>query len=344
MQPRTYSTGGLSAGGDWGVRFPAHGMIKCFSVIRGECWLKVETNAEPIRLQPGSCFLLPRGWPFSLSSGPSQPLKPWETLSQQERYNGILPLAPGDDFLMLGSHFRLEGDARFLLDALPPVVLLESEAQRESLRWAVERLLREMCEPQPGSILIAQQIAYTMLVEALRLHVAEDVGKDQGWLAALADARLRAALSSIHQEPARAWTVADLAHVAGMSRTAFSQLFKEKVGKSPIEYMTYWRMTLAAERLKDSKESVSSIAPAVGYKSESAFSAAFKRERGTSPESIVALKRWVSPHQRPYHRLRTIGDQTTYEDLDAASTRVRLHAPDSTRARQLSDLANLVTA
>ena len=283
VQPQTYSTGGLSAGGDWGVRFPAHGMIKCYSVVRGECWLAVDNIAEPIRLQSGSCFLLPRGWPFSLSSGPAQPLAAWETLSQQERYNGILPLTPGEDFLILGSHFRLEGDARFLPDALPPVVLLESEAQRETLRWAVERLLREMRDPQPGSTLIAQQIACTMLVEALRLHVAKYVENGSGWPAALADPRLGAALSAIHREPARAWTLADLAHASGMSRTAFAQLFKQRVGRSPMEYLTHWRMTIAAKRLKNQKESISSIAPAVGYKSESAFSAAFKREWGSSP-------------------------------------------------------------
>ncbi len=173
LQPQTYATGGLSAGGDWGVRFPAHGMIKCYSVVRGECRLTVDNIAEPIRLRTGSCFLLPRGWPFSLSSGPAQPPAAWETLSQQERYNGILPLTPGDDFIILGSHFRLEGNARFLLDALPPILLLESEAQRETLRWAVDRLLREMRDSQPGSTLIAQQIACTMLVEALRLHVAK---------------------------------------------------------------------------------------------------------------------------------------------------------------------------
>ena len=283
VEPRTYSTGGISAGGDWGVRFPAHGMIKCYSVVRGACWLSVEGVAEPIQLQTGSCLLLPRGWPFSLSTKLSQPLRSWELLSQQERYNGILPLTPGDDFLILGSHFRLEGDARFLLDALPPIVLLDSEAQRDSLRWAVDRLLREMRDPQPGSTLIAQQIAYTMLVEALRLHVSEDEGKSPGWLAALADARLRAALSSIHQEPARPWTLAGLAHVAGMSRTAFAQLFKVKVGRPPMEYLTHWRMTLASKRLEGPKESVFSIASAVGYKSESAFSAAFRRTRGSSP-------------------------------------------------------------
>ncbi len=290
MQPSTYATGGLSAGGDWGVRFPAHGMIKCYSVVRGECWLAVEKVAEPIRLRTGSCLLLPRGWPFSLSSEPSQPLKSWEMLSQQERYNGILPLTPGDDFLILGSHFRLEGDTRFLLDALPPVVLLESEAQRESLRWAVDRLVREMRDPQPGSTLIAQQVAYTMLVEALRLHAAEDIERDPGWLSALADVRLRAALSLIHREPARAWTLAALAHAAGMSRTAFAQLFKEKVGKAPMKYLTHWRMTIAAKQLKKPKESIYSVASAVGYKSESAFSAAFRRERGNSPREHIRTK------------------------------------------------------
>ena len=290
VQPRTYATGGLSAGGNWGVRFPSHGMIKCYSVVRGECWLAVDNTPEPIRLGTGSCLLLPRGWSFSLSSEPSQPLTSWEMLSQQERYNGILPLTPGDDFLILGSHFRLEGDARFLLDALPPVVLLESEEQRQSLRWAVDRLLREMRDPQPGGTLIAQQIASTMLVEALRLHVAEDIKKYPGWLAALGDLRLRAALSCIHGEPARAWTLAGLAHAAGMSRTAFAQLFKQKVGRSPMEYLTHWRMTIAAKRLKNAKESISSLAPAVGYKSESAFSAAFKREWGSSPREHSRAK------------------------------------------------------
>ena len=182
VQPRTYATGVLSAGGNWGVRFPKHGMIKCHSVVKGECWLSVDGVPDPIQLHTGSCLLLPRGRPFSLSNGLSEPLDPWELLSKQERYNGILPVTPGEDFLILGSHFQLEGDARFLLDALHPVVLLESETQRETLRWAVERLLLEMRDPQPGSTVIAQQIAYTMLVEALQPHASEDIVRDQdGW-------------------------------------------------------------------------------------------------------------------------------------------------------------------
>ena len=285
VEPRTYATGGLSAGADWGVQFPAHSMIKCYSVVRGECWLAVHGAAEPMRLKAGSCFLLPKGRPFNLSSDPSQQLTSWTTLSDQERYNGVLPITPGNDFLILGSHFSLQGDAGLFLDALPSVVLLQSETQRDSLQWAVERLLREMRDPQPGGTLIAQQIACTMLVEALRLHVAGD-NNNPGWLAALADARLRPALAGMHREPARAWTLAELAHLTGMSRTAFAQRFREKVGKTPIEYLTHWRMALAAKLLKDEKP-ISVVASAVGYQSESAFSAAFKQRRGSSPRSFV---------------------------------------------------------
>ena len=291
VQPRTYATGGLRAGGTWGVRFPKHGMVKCYSVVQGQCWLAVDGVSEPVPLRAGNCLLLPRGWPFILSSEASAPLDTWESLSKQERYNGITEVSPGEDFLILGSHFQLEGDARFLLDSLPPIVLLESETQRESLRWAVERLLREMRDPQPGSTVIAQQIAYTMLVEALRLHAWDGSEQGPGWLAALADARLRKALASMHGEIARTWTVEELAHAAGMSRTAFAQLFRRVVGKSPMEYLSSWRMTVAAKKLWDREETVSSVAAAVGYDSESAFSAAFKRHWGSSPREHRRSKR-----------------------------------------------------
>ena len=129
-----------------------------------------------------------------------------------ERYNGVVAASPGDDFFVLGSYFALEGDGRFLLDVLPPVVKVDNDMQRESMRWAVERLLREMRDPQPGGTLVAEQVAYTLLVEALRLQLTDEADRGQGWLPALADNLMRSALSSMHQEPARAWTVQELAH------------------------------------------------------------------------------------------------------------------------------------
>jgi AraC-like DNA-binding protein len=170
-------------------------------------------------------------------------------------------------------------------------VRLENDPQRESLRWAVERILREMREPRPGGTLIAQQVAYTMLVEALRMHLVNDSQQGPGWLSALADSRMRVALSAMHAEPARAWTLQDLARTAGMSRTAFAQVFKRTVGKSPMEYLTHWRMTVAAKRMENGGETISSVSPALGYKSHSAFSAAFKRHWGASPREHMRAQR-----------------------------------------------------
>jgi AraC-like DNA-binding protein len=155
------------------------------------------------------------------------------------------------------------------------------------IRWAVERTLREMRDFQPGGTLVAQQVAYTLLVEALRLHVAAGTRRVTGWLFALSDARMNSPLSCMHQSPAREWTLQDLARCAGMSRTAFAQAFKKTVGESPMAYLTRWRMTLAANRLQDKRESISSIAPSLGYRSESAFSAAFRRQWGSSPRQYL---------------------------------------------------------
>lgn len=288
LRPRTYVTGGITAGGQWSVRFPAHEGMKCYCVVAGACWLSMEGVQEPARLQAGSCALLPHGRPFVLASDLTLPSRDaWELLTTVGRYNGILSASPGEDFFVLGSHFALQGDAHFLLDVLPPIVMLENPSQRESLRWAVERMLREMRDPQPGGTLIAQQVAYTLLVEALRLHLGDDRQPGTGWLSALGDSRMGAALACIHGDPARAWTLQDLARAAGMSRTAFAQAFKRTVGTSPMGYLTQWRMTLAAKRMQDTGETISSIAPAVGYKSESAFSAAFKRRWGRSPREHI---------------------------------------------------------
>ncbi len=197
---------------------------------------------------------------------------------------------------MLASYFVLEGDARFLLDVLPPVVMLSDPLQVESMRWAVERLLRELHNPQPGGALVTQQIAYTMLVDALRMHLDSGSQRGQGWLSALADKRMRAALSAIHSEPANAWTVQKLAYTVGMSRTAFAQTFKKFVGSSPMEYLTTWRMTLAANRIQLRGESVASITPVLGYQSESAFSAAFKRKWGSSPRTFARKLKYRQSH------------------------------------------------
>jgi AraC-like DNA-binding protein len=134
-----------------------------------------------------------------------------------------------------------------------------------------------------------------MLVQALRLHLAEGLKGGVGWLFALADKQMSAAISSMHDDPARRWTLQELAERAGMSRSTFALKFKETVGKSPMDYLTRWRMLLAGDRLTTSSDPNSVIALSLGYESESAFSTAFKRTMGCSPRQYSRGRTPASP-------------------------------------------------
>jgi len=131
--------------------------------------------------------------------------------------------------------------------------------------------------------MVLQQLAITLLVQALRLHLAQGLKGGISWLFALGDPRMAAAITAMHNDPGRRWTLQLLAECAGMSRTVFTIKFKETVGQSPMEYLTRWRMLLAGERLTNSSASIAVVAHTLGYESESAFSTAFKRVMGSSP-------------------------------------------------------------
>jgi AraC-like DNA-binding protein len=135
-------------------------------------------------------------------------------------------------------HFLLEGPhAHILVGLLPPIVHLRSEADRAAIRWSLEQLMHELRFPQPGSVLIAQPLAYSMLVQALRLYVGAGGEERVGWLFALPDDQLGRALHALHKEPSHAWTPLELARVAGMSRSSFAEKFRRKVGRPAMDYL-----------------------------------------------------------------------------------------------------------
>lgn len=143
---------------------------------------------------------------------------------------------------------------------------------------------------QPGAartatrrLLVAQQLATLMLVQALRRHLIEGISSGVGSLVALADPHMKAAITAMHDDPSHRWTLQSLAERAGTSRTSFALKFKETAGTSPMEYLTRWRIMLAGDRLATSRDSVSEITQALGYESESTFNTAFKRLQGCSP-------------------------------------------------------------
>lgn len=284
LKLHSYACGGFDVGGDLSIQFPKHAGIKCYAVVSGDAWLAVDGTADPVQLKSGDCFLLTRGRSFCLATKPGLPPVDFQTLRGDARNGSIGSYNGGGRFFMVGGHFALSGNhAGILLGALPPIVHLQQESQRAVLRWSIEQLMEELREPQPGSLLIAQHLAHMMLLQALRLHLSDAPHGRVGWLFALADKQMGAAISALHEAPGHRWTLQKLAERVGMSRSTFAQKFKDTVGESPMEYLTRWRMLMAGDRLVNSTEPVSVISLALGYESEAAFSTAFKRVMGCSP-------------------------------------------------------------
>lgn len=284
LKPRNHMSAAFDAAGDWSVQFiDQQNSIKCGAVVTGRCWLTVEGAAAPVRLEPGDCFLLPAGRPFRLATDLDLPPVEAGRIFSPQRSGGVVVHGGGGDFFLVSTRFMLEGaHAGILLGMLPPIVHIRHAPEQAALRWSVERMMQEMREPRPGGFLVIQHHAHMVLLQALRLHLDEARG-GTGWLFALGDRQMGAAIGAMHDDPARRWTLHDLAAVAGMSRSSFALRFKETVGSSPMEYLTRWRMLLAADRLAHGDEPVSVISLALGYESESAFSTAFKRAMGCSP-------------------------------------------------------------
>ena len=301
LKPQSYSSGGFAVRGDMAIHFPRHQGIKCYAMLAGECWLVVEDVPEPVLLKAGDCVLLPRGVPFRLAT--DLELEPVHHTVAIARF-GMSSEAPGataDARYVVGGHFALSGShAGMLLQSLPPIVHIRRESDKAALRWSLERMREELRDPRPGGALIRQQLAYMMLIQALRLHLADATSAGPGWLSALADKQMSIAITAMHNDPGHPWTLQSLAERVGMSRSVFALRFRETVGTTPVEYLTRWRMLLAADRLKNSSDGLSAIARSLGYESESAFGKAFRRVMGCSPRQygrsaprLISMKRTV---------------------------------------------------
>lgn len=290
LKPRSLACGGFAIPEDLAISFPKHQGIKCYAVLAGKFWLVLEGLPDPIEMNVGDCFILPRGLPFQLTSDLALKPVPYTMALEGLKKSAEMPHLGDGARYMAGGFFAFTGShAEMLLHALPSVVHIRREQDKAALRWSLERLREELRNPQPGGSLIAEQLAYTMLIQALRLHLADATNVAPGWLSALSDRHMGAAIACMHNDPGHPWTLHLLAQRVGMSRSVFAQRFRETVGATPMEYLTRWRMLLAADRLRNSNEGLSAIAHSLCYDSPSAFGKAFRRVMGCSP------KRYASP-------------------------------------------------
>lgn len=297
--------------GAWGQRFPAVPGAAGFQVIlRGSCWLippEDDAGAAPIPLSAGDVVFFAQGHPYGLADSPATPLAATACDPAAEDLALFVSDSVGPDTpdggeattVTLCGGYRLDPQrAHPLLHDLPGLIHLPTRATpatgdapeagpdaKADLGALVALLGREIASPRPGTDAVVPALLDMLLLYILRAWFGEQLarGTATGWAAALSDPAVRTALHAVHQDPARPWTVESLGREAGMSRAAFAARFTALVGRPPLAYLTWWRMTTAARLLRDSDAGLAEIAARVGYSSEYAFGAAFKRVYGTAP-------------------------------------------------------------
>ena len=281
LRPGAAMSKPISGRGRWGVRYAAHDAPGFTIILEGECWLSFDGN-EPMRVRKGDFLLLPSTPSFTLSSHPGIACTLGNPMEAPVRHGE----QEGDpDFVSLGGTFRIEQvNAPLLLALLPSLIYIPASGGRsERLSRLIELIMDECGHDDPGKEMVLHRLLEVLLVEALRWR---GIGADDaraGLLNGMRDPLLARVLRTMHADVRANWTVAALAKIAGLSRSAFAARFGEVLGCGPIEYLARWRMALAKDSLLRGAKTLDRIADEIGYESASAFSTAFRKRLGISP-------------------------------------------------------------
>ncbi|CDG81209.1 AraC family transcriptional regulator [Janthinobacterium agaricidamnosum] len=280
LQPSAVHSKCISGAGRWGIRYAAFGQPSFCAVLEGSCRLAVE-GRQAVTLAAGDFVLLPATPGFTLSGCEAvipEYIDPRHTLATAEEVRHGTPHGP-PSVRMLGGYFVFDSpDAALLVSLLPALMHLRGATRLSSL---VRLVSEEACADKPGRELVLTRLVEVLLIEALRSTPGHD--SPPGLLRGLADVRLAAALRQMHADPARPWTVAQLAQESALSRSAFFDRFTRAVGLRPMEYLLAWRMAVAKDLLRRHGIGLAQVAERVGYSSASTFSTAFSRHVGQPP-------------------------------------------------------------
>jgi len=277
----------------WGMAMPAIPDTMMFHfVTEGRCWLEVD-DLEPRVLEPGTLALVPHGRGHSLVHEPGGPAVDLFAIPREElsdRYELIRHGGGGAmTRLVCGAVYFDNPAARQLVDLLPRVICVDawSATQVEWLHGTLRFMASEARQLKPGGETIITRLADVLVIQALRTWLADEGSCESNcegnWLRAIQDPQIGKAIVQVHRDPAAPWSVQELAATAGMSRSGFAARFKEVAGEPPLQYVTRWRMLMATSRLQESDTTLAELSERCGYRSEAAFSRAFKRAMGVSP-------------------------------------------------------------
>ena len=280
LRPQTVFTKIISGAGRWGVRYTEFGSPSFSVVMEGGCRLTVD-GGETVTLAAGDFVMFP--------ATPGLVMTGFEPVMPTPMTPVLMPSPTGEirhgrrsgpaDVRLLGGCFVFDSpDAALLVSLLPAMIHVRGVPR---LTVLVEMLREESGEERPGRELILSRLVELLLIESIRATRCKTA--PPGLIRGLGDPRLATAIRLIHGDPAKPWTVTELARASALSRSVFFDRFTDAVGMPPMEYLLGWRMALAKDMLRRGELSLSAVAERVGYGSASTFSTAFSRHVGLPP-------------------------------------------------------------
>jgi AraC-like DNA-binding protein len=278
----------------WSLRIQDEAPLALVAIVEGEAWV-VPDDREAVPLAAGDVALMRGPDPYILADDPATPpqavIHPGERCTTPEggaltemSHFGVRTWgnSPEGSTVMLVGAYQMRGEiSRRLLGALPPLLVLPGESWDSPL---IPLLAGEITKDDPGQEAVLDRLLDLLLIAVLRAWFARPEAEAPAWYRARSDPVVGHVLRLLENNPARAWTVAELAAQAGVSRAVLARRFTELVGEPPIKFLTGWRLTLAADLLREPNATIGWVAAQVGYGSSFALSTAFKRERGISPQ------------------------------------------------------------
>ncbi|MFC7896491.1 AraC family transcriptional regulator [Streptomyces sp. NPDC057381] len=282
----------------WAVRVEDGAPLTVMLAVRGDAWVVPDTG-ERLRLRAGDLAIARGPDPYTCADDPATAPQALILPGGECSYPDGRPLGGSMDLgvrswgdrpdgatvLLIGTYLVRGEIGGRLLDALPPLLSLTSDQWECPL---TPLLMTEVTRDEPGQEVVLDRLLDLLVIAALRSWFAGPRAEPPAWYRALGDPVVGRALRLLQADPAHPWTVASLAAKAGVSRAALARRFTGLVGEPPMAYLTGWRLALAADRLRDTDDTLGAIARQVGYGGAFALSTAFKRVYGVSPQEYRA--------------------------------------------------------
>ena len=278
----------------WCLRILAESPVTLLAVVKGEAWV-IPDEGEPVRIGPGDIAVTRAPDHYNVADDPTtQPsvvIHPGQRCSNlqgesvlEEMTHGMRTWGndpDGETVFLVGAYEHLSDISDRLLRALPPVLSLSHEEWESPL---VPLLCDEVVKDEPGQAAVLDRLLDLLLTAVLKAWFAKREADRPAWWSSQGDPIVERALRVMYEDPAHPWTMDELARRAGASRASLARRFRDLVGEPPMTFLKNWRMAMAADLLLDPQETVSTVAEKVGYATPFAFSAAFKRVRGLTPQ------------------------------------------------------------